>query len=89
MIIDQDADFNEKLSNLEHVIHQTLIMKAYMAKQHSSFGTLRSSLIRDTADRESGLKTVRDVIDHLNISDEVDSEVATSFNFVKLSKTHN
>ena len=89
MTVHPDADFYEKLSNLEHVIHQTLIMKAYMAKQHSSFGTLRSSLIRDTADRESGLRTVRDVIDHLNISDEIDSEVATSFNFIKLSKTHN
>jgi hypothetical protein len=43
-------------------------------------------VIRDTADRESGFKTVREMIDHLNISEELGTEESTGFHFLKSSK---
>ena len=69
----------EKLQCLEEIIHQVVMLKAFLAKKSSSFGTLHSIELR-TVGRNESMQRLKEMIEDSEIKDEynaLDSKLAT------------
>lgn len=73
----------EKLQCLEEIIHQVIMLKAFLAKKSSSFGTLHSIELR-AMNRNDSMQRLKEMIEDSEIKDEfnaLDSKLATPGTF--------
>lgn len=75
------VELDEKLDVLERVVSLTLDLK------NMSLGTLKSSLVSDAENKESESLAFKEVIGHLNLSEKILSDKASSLTFFKSYKS--
>ena len=69
-----DSSLTDKLSILDQLLHQCMILKSFMSKKASSFGSLHQSQIINYETSGLALKTIRHLIKQLSIASDSDSE---------------
>lgn len=75
------VELDEKLDVLERVVSLTLDLK------NMSLGTLKSSLVSDAENKKSESLAFKEVIGHLNLSEKILSDKASSLTFFKSYKS--
>lgn len=74
LYIPPDCTLLDKLSILDQLLHQCMVLKAFISKQNNSFGTINSDLIEQNDQGHLAFKTIKNLLKHLSISSESDPE---------------
>jgi hypothetical protein len=87
--ISQAVTLNEKLQILEEIIHKVFLFKAFLAKKHSSFGSIHTIHIKNPGGLRDSLKSLKDMLVESNITQDphmTDSKLLTPHTFQSNAK---
>ena len=61
--VSEAKTIEEKLQMIEQIVHQGLLFQALVAEKHSTFGTIRSSVIKKLSNNKNSLENIKEILE--------------------------